>query len=170
MVCHMTLAITRTINLLSVQYLQASSLVEIIFQGNCYQGNCYQGNCYQGNFTKLKGGYCRSSTKTAVWLTELSCAIVTKSLKEAVADPTWVRSTTATRLRQRSSGSSCWLTELLERLAVGRLHQRRIYQRYVSRDVVSVIHIFRAKRFSFIPPSQATQCLAFITSMYVYYR
>ena len=32
----------------------------------------------------------------AVWLEESSCATVTKSLKEAIAGPTWVQSTIAT--------------------------------------------------------------------------
>ena len=32
----------------------------------------------------------------AIWLVEFSCGIVTKSLKEAVAGPTWVQSAIAT--------------------------------------------------------------------------
>ena len=32
----------------------------------------------------------------SVWLVEFSCATVTKYLKEAAADPTWVQSTIAT--------------------------------------------------------------------------
>ena len=48
--------------------------------------------------TKSKGGYGRSSTKTsAVWLMKLSFATVNKSLKEAVADPTWIQLRIATR-------------------------------------------------------------------------
>ena len=38
-----------------------------------------------------------SEEAIAVWLVEFSCATVTKALKEAVADPTWVLSTIATR-------------------------------------------------------------------------
>ena len=42
----------------------------------------------------LKEAVAVSSTKTsAVWLAEFSCATLTKSLKEAVADPTWIQST-----------------------------------------------------------------------------
>ena len=35
---------------------------------------------------------------SAVWLVEFSCATVTKSSKEAVADPTWVQATIATKV------------------------------------------------------------------------
>ena len=36
---------------------------------------------FWGKVTKYKGGF-------AIWLVEFSCATATKSLKEAVADPT----------------------------------------------------------------------------------
>ena len=55
------------------------------------------------NLAKSNGGYSQSFTKTsAVWLVEFSCATVTKSLKEAEADPTWVQSTIATTY------GTCW--------------------------------------------------------------
>ena len=39
-----------------------------------------------------QGGCSRSSAKaSAVWFVELSCATVSKSLKEVVTDPTWVQ-------------------------------------------------------------------------------
>ena len=41
---------------------------------------------------------CSSTKASAVWLAELSCATVTKSLKEAVVDPIWLQSTILTRL------------------------------------------------------------------------
>ena len=37
----------------------------------------------------------------AIWLVEFSCATVTKSLKEAVADSTWVQSTIAAKYGTR---------------------------------------------------------------------
>ena len=50
----------------------------------CLVGGVLMCNCYQ----VLEWGGSWSSPKTsAVWLVELSCAIVTKSLNEAVADP-----------------------------------------------------------------------------------
>ena len=57
-----------------------------VLEGGC---SCLVGGVLLCSLTK--------SLKEAVWLVEFSCATITKSLKEAAADPTWVEMTLATR-------------------------------------------------------------------------
>ena len=68
---------------------------------------------------------------SAVWLVEFSCATVAKSLKEPVANPTWVQSIIAPTCADSCQHIAC--ADICNKL-------EKLFKNYVGHDLVVLHH------------------------------